>query len=370
MKREPDNENIRVKVLIPLGITMVILLAFAVYSLNWVQRYYLDQQIQSKVSETQRLFAMELKEETKLISGLIGFMQRDREIQHAWMAKDRDALLEQSKMLFDKVLSGHRITHFYFTGLDRVCFLRVHNPARYGDYIDRITTDKAVRDQKTSSGIELGPFGTFTLRVVRPWQIGGVPAGYIELGMEIAHITAAELPDILGVDLIYTINKSFLERDKWEEGMKMIGHDGDWEQFPRFTVTGGTMKQIPPELKKYLAQLESFDDDKHLSTIIESSGGNRKYRCAFVPLIDTKNRTVGNIIVVADVTKTHAAIRVSIINSAMVCLVIFAILFVMFHFFLSRVAKKLAETRESLKKEVAEHKQTEKALREQKGQRD
>ena len=367
MKRNQDNENIRIKVLVPLAITMAVLLAFAIYSLDWVQRYYLEEEIQSKVSETQQLFSMELDKETALMSGLIGFMQRDRELQHAWMTKDRDALLEYSKKLFDRILSEHRVTHFYFTGTDQICFLRVHNPPRHGDYIDRATTDRAVSEQKPSSGIELGPYGTFTLRVVRPWQIGGVTAGYIELGMEIGHIKTDELPDILDVGLIYTVDKSFLERESWEEGMKMIKHPGDWEQFPRFVVTNTTLPKIPPELSKYLSRLESFDEDEHFSSVIKTSGGNRKYRCAFVPLIDTEDRHVGDIVVVADVTKTHSAIRVSIINSAMVCLVIFAILFILFHFFLSGIEKKLAETRNHLKQEIEDRKRTEKALREEKG---
>ncbi|WP_457553539.1 hypothetical protein [Desulfobacula sp.] len=63
------------------------------------------------------------------------------------------------------------------------------NPLRYGDMINRFTTPKAQKENAPASGIELGPFGTFTLRVVHPWVMGGKTAGYIELGMEIKHIT-------------------------------------------------------------------------------------------------------------------------------------------------------------------------------------
>ena len=78
------------------------------------------------------------------------------------------------------LIPKYRVTHFYFHGLGRACFLRVHNPAKYGDYITRFTMDAAEKKQEIVHGIELGPFGTFTLRVVHPWRISGELAGYIE----------------------------------------------------------------------------------------------------------------------------------------------------------------------------------------------
>ena len=65
----------------------------------------------------------------------------------------------------------------------------MHKPEKHGDYIDRFTMDQAVHDGKSIWGVELGRFGTFTLRVVCPWRIDGKVAGYIELGEEVKHIT-------------------------------------------------------------------------------------------------------------------------------------------------------------------------------------
>ena len=65
----------------------------------------------------------------------------------------------------------------------------MHDPNRYGDVIQRVTLDRAT-EGGTSWGIELGPLGTFTLRLVHPWRIDGKLAGYIEVGEEIGHTIA------------------------------------------------------------------------------------------------------------------------------------------------------------------------------------
>jgi hypothetical protein len=131
-------------------------------------------------------------------------------------------LLGCTESLFEEIRNKFRVTHYYFHDLDHTNFLRVHNSSRYGDYIGRYTLNKAYLSEKMAYGIELGPYGTFTLRVVEPWYINGELKGYIELGEEIEHITPY-LKQVLDVDLIFLIDKQFLERDRWEEGVGNVG---------------------------------------------------------------------------------------------------------------------------------------------------
>ena len=105
--------------------------------------------------------------------------------------------------------------------------------------------------EKTVSGIELGPFGTFTLRVVQPWFIGGEHGGYLELGMEIEHLMP-KLKKALNIELVFVIDKSRLNREKWEEGLEMMGRKGDWDLFSDFAVVDSTMDNISKELEKHM----------------------------------------------------------------------------------------------------------------------
>ena len=116
--------------------------------------------------------------------------------------------------LFDRFHSDHRVTHFYFTGPDRVNILRVHKTDKHGDKIDRFTTLEAEKTGKHYYGIELGSLGTFTLRTVAPWYDGEQLIGYVELGEEIEHITQ-KLHDILDIEIYVLIEKQFLYRRNW-----------------------------------------------------------------------------------------------------------------------------------------------------------
>ena len=82
------------------------------------------------------------------------------------------ALERNARGLFETLRSDHRITHLYFTGPDRINLYRLHTPAEYGDSIDRATMLQAHMRKQPVHGLELGPLGTLTLRLVMPWRQG------------------------------------------------------------------------------------------------------------------------------------------------------------------------------------------------------
>ncbi len=118
------------------------------------------------------------------LGSTIKAIMQNSDIKKAFRKGDRELLLKLSKPLYSE-LQPREVTHFYFTGPDRINILRVHNPERFGDSIRRQTTLNAETTGNESSGMELGPFGTFTLRVVAPWFDGEELIGYLELGKEV-----------------------------------------------------------------------------------------------------------------------------------------------------------------------------------------
>ncbi len=85
------------------------------------------------------------------------------------------------------------------------------NPTDTGIESTRITTLRAEKTGKITYGLELGPMGTLTLRVVAPMIVNGKRIGFVELGEEIYHITA-KLKKTIGVELIVNLHKKFLDR--------------------------------------------------------------------------------------------------------------------------------------------------------------
>ena len=182
-----------------------------------------------------------------MMGAALDVIMQDTKLRKALKRRDRKALLGQTQALYGHLNARHRITHFYFTSPERNILLRVHLPNRYGDRTDRITTLMAGKSGNPAYGIELGPMGTFTLRVVSPWYESGQLLGYVEMGEEIEHI-AQKLSAILDVDLFTLIDKSRLERSTWEAGMKMLGRTSDWNQYPAAVMVHHTPAAVPKGL--------------------------------------------------------------------------------------------------------------------------
>ena len=68
-----------------------------------------------------------------------------------------------------------------------------------------------------------------------------------ELGEEINHLIPI-LSNTINVDLIFLIDKQFLVREKWEEGLRMMGQKGNWDQFEKRVVADRTIRSLPKEL--------------------------------------------------------------------------------------------------------------------------
>ena len=175
-------KNIKIPILLPLCLAILVLLGGTVVGIFWLQDQHITNSAQARIDSVEKVFRHERNADAEMLSGLIEFLERDKILQDAYLARDRQALLDYALPLFDDIRSKHRVTHFYFHDIDKTCFLRVHSPSRYGDDIKRFTMQEAADAQKPAHGIELGPFGTFTLRMVHPWHIDGKVVGYLERG--------------------------------------------------------------------------------------------------------------------------------------------------------------------------------------------
>jgi class 3 adenylate cyclase/CheY-like chemotaxis protein/PAS domain-containing protein len=343
-----ESNNITKRILIPLSLTLLFLLTISIVSIYWLQRVHLNKEVEKRLEETEQLFQMKLDEEAKVLESQITLLQLDKNLQNAFQAREREMLLHHARPFFDAIRTKYQITHFYFINTDKICFLRVHNPPLYGETIPRFTLADAIRKEVPVYGIELGKYSTFTLRLVYPWKINGELVGYIELGKEIEHITVA-LKKILGVELLFVINKSFINRTDWEEGLKMMGHSGDWTQFSQVVIVDRTMPAIPPVFHKSLEMLLSHPKKEHFTTILKESIGDQQYRGGLVPIFDAGNRFVGNIIILIDVSKQEAGLKISLVILITLSVVIGGGLFGFFYSFINRIESELVKCHDDIR---------------------
>ena len=142
-------------------------------------------------------------------------MQNDKNIQAAWLAKDRDALLAYADPVLKDIRNKYGVTHFYFHEPNDGLFPAGPRPQNYGDRINRFTLDEAVRKQEPVYGISLGTYGTFSLRYAQPWYIDNKLVGFVELARKIEDI-ASQMKEALDVELFFVIKKTCLYREDWE----------------------------------------------------------------------------------------------------------------------------------------------------------
>lgn len=354
-------EKIKLRILVPLGLTILTLLFVSIVIIYRLQSQFVEELTRVRLDAVQKTFEMDLKKDAELFNGLIDLLEQDEQIRAAWLAEDREALLRECEPLFKGILTKYRITHFCLHGLDRICFLCVHDFPRCGDDAKRYTLNQARRNGQPAYGLEPGPFGTFTLRVVHPWRINGEIVGYVEFGEEINHITP-ELKKIAGVELLFIVNKSYLDRERWEKGLQVTGHGGQWDRFADFVIMDQTTEILPPQLGNYLKTLRTRTRQKHLSCLLEMSLRGRHYCVGFLPLMDAGGHDVGDIIVLTDITKEMASKKMLSMVLVAFCTVVSVLLFGILYLYIGRIERRLIGVYGALRAEVKSRKLLEKEI--------
>ncbi len=346
---ETGKERIRLHLLTPLALIIVLVLGAFNLGLYSLQQYHLQEALEHEVAEFSHLFDYMLGEESRFLTAEIRNIIGNNDIRAAWLKRDKATLQAVASPLF-KEMKGHcKVTHFYFIDPQQVCYLRVHSPDRAGDRIARYTMEKAVMTGKLTAGIELGPLGTFTLRVVQPWVHEGKLIGYLELGEEIEHISP-KLKDALGVDLIFTIDKGWLNREKWKEGVRFLGKEDNWDNYRDFVLIDSTTKDHAT-LSDYIRSAHNKD---WATDVQKHSANGQNFLISSAPLIDIGKEKVGRVFLLENITEQLAIsnhiTRLSLFGSVvlLVCLLSF------FSIYLQRVEKRLQTYRDKLEDLVEE----------------
>ena len=242
------------QIFIPAMLAILILLGIFIFISYHNEQSHIADEMDKTMKSAQSLFGSFLSSDAQKMESSLYTIMRDEKLKAAMKARDRKALLAWSRSLFEQLHENVSVTHFYFTDPDRMNILRVHKPEKYGDTIDRFTTMQAEQTGNISSGIELGPLGTFTLRVVAPWYDGKQLIGYVELGEEIEHILS-KVRNALGIELFVIIEKQYLDRENWESGMEMLGYRADWDRFPSVALITDDEGKFPDKLTQIFSRM-------------------------------------------------------------------------------------------------------------------
>ncbi len=243
-----------------------------------------------------------LKEHTRALTAIQEMIVRDAGLLGALKAGDRDRLLADYRSLLDHLKADFGVTHFYFSDTNRVCVLRVHQPEKFGDRIDRFTMREAERTGKITSGLELGPLGTLTLRVVRPVFDSDRLIGYLELGKEIEEFLKYGT-NVEGVQRVMIIGKNVLDRAQWEAGMRMMERTPNWDCLPDHVISYSSIPFTQDVNRLIAAALQSHSNHNGELRI-----DNKSWWLTVRSMNDATGKKVGELLLLDDITAINAGL--------------------------------------------------------------
>jgi len=257
------------------------------------------------VTGAQKLFTILEARETSKMTAVSETLMMNPQVRDAFAAKDRARLLELTSPLYPK-LKSEGITNWMFhtPEPDMVVFLRLHNPAKFGDHLNRFMDKEVVRTHSMVIGNELAKAG-FAVRILRPFydSQGGV-AGYVEFGEEIGQFIHA-MKNQTGDDYGLLLSKKFVDRQFWADSSAVWKRRDNWDDNPDFVVADKTTAtdkiiQFQGDLSSVPAQgtaLEYFRD------------GNSVFVRGIFPIRDAAGNNVGAMFVVRDISSFYVAMR-------------------------------------------------------------
>src|SRR5579863_2177907 len=174
------------------------------------------------VSNAQKLFTILETREIGKMTAVSETLMMNPQVRDAFVTKDRSRLLELTSPLYPQ-LKSQGITNWMFhtPEPDMTVFLRLHNPQKFGDHLNRFMDKEAVRTHGLVSGNELGKAG-FAVRILRPlYDSHAKLTGYVEFGEEIGRFIH-EMKNQTGDDYGLLLNKKFVSRKFWADSSAML----------------------------------------------------------------------------------------------------------------------------------------------------
>lgn len=334
--------HLRIRILPPLILLLILLLGTFVVSVIAEEEKHIEEDFFRTVLSLQEYYHTITDERAKKLEAILTVILNDTKLRSALKA-DRESMLAYAKPLFHQLKSKHEVTHFYFHNPQQVNLLRVHQPERYGDTINRFTMLAAIQSGKVSHGVELGPLGSFTLRVVAPVYEGDILLGYIELGEEVDGLFE-NMEKVPGTEIIVTINKRFLNRTDWETGMHMLDHKANWDYLPNRVIVSQSLSVTPGALNKVLIQ----SSEEYRENAIELILDNRYYRAASLSLLDAGNQEVGKLVLLQDMTARIDSHHKTLFFIVVGTVLLASLLIAFFYWILSKTEIKMRQDQASI----------------------
>jgi methyl-accepting chemotaxis protein len=212
--------GLRMRITVALAMTAAATALFAVLGAMWIMSGIIDRADQRELRSHYDALQSRITEESRRAAAMSAVVAAMPAAQEAMAKQDREALVRLVGPVFSAIKSDYGVDQFQFHVAPATSFLRVHQPAKFGDDLSgfRKTVVVANTERKVVIGLEGGVAG-LGIRGVVPMAEAGRHLGTVEFGL--------------------TFGQPFLEDFKSNRRVDIALHLGDGTGFKLF---GGTLK--------------------------------------------------------------------------------------------------------------------------------
>jgi len=360
-ERIQTEHQLRKRLLVPVIAILLILIVIGALGITWFEQHHFRTQVDNNRRTLNSFYEIAMERDARLFKGILETIADNPRIQDAWRKKDRRDLFASAQHIYKSFSKNYHITHFYFHNLNRTVFLRMHQPDKHDDQIDRDTLIRAAKTGRPSQGLELGLFGKLMLRVVYPWYVDHKLVGYIEVGEENNHLlqVAARASN---VEIFELIDKQLIKKDEWIRYRSQQSRPDNWNLFPNVLLTQQTMHELPLQLQQYFTNLERHNIGKGTAKPFNIDYQQRNYRAYSLPLKNSENDIVGEMLILFGATRyfTDQKYMISVLGSIAIVATLLAFWFLYRH--LGHIESNINSTKRHLQQVINEHRNIEKAL--------
>ncbi len=298
------NKPVQKQLMLPLTLSFVFIVLSIAIAMYVVQSKTLHDYSYNTVTAANNELAEEIREKNGALLAVQRSLIDNPLLIPAILDRDREALFKSLMPIFLDVKKQLHITHFYIHDTELTNIARLHRPEVYGDKINRYTLSQVHSSGLPFVGMELGAWGMFSLRSITPIHDQNTLIGYLELGVDIDGLLQ-EIADETNLVQLVMLDKSYLDRRQWLQGMQWLAREGDWDLLEHSVITNKASKTIPQSWLNYLAQTNFDYAQTHA---LDSSYGN-VWHVGISPLNDVQGRRIGHLANFLNVTNTQESMH-------------------------------------------------------------
>ncbi len=292
------------RLLIPLASMLIILLG-GIGVFFWLQQQEVrNERVAAEITKVELNFNIIQKYQVSTLSTILHLVSSDLDLKKDIQTGDPANLLAGWQPTLDRIRQDYHLNHINLLNANQKCLVCDLSIPSHDLGSSNAVVQASAKSKTAASGSEFDPSDTLTLWVVQPIFLDGSLIGFLELGKSVAELIQ-ELDIPPGTDLSVILGKENLHEAVWNENLRLLGQQSDWDRFQNTAVVYSTKAQISDSFITWMEENSQEFADGQRSQKISLAG--EEWQVTAIPLTDFTGSEVGNMLVMVDITADQAA---------------------------------------------------------------